>query len=1467
MNLAIALGGLITFTIIVIIVGLYYLQPAEVPSSEIPLWSPGPDDAVSKPPPSPGELPSTDVPVTEETPIGSDVPVYKLPTVSDTNGASEVGSTPVPTDEEPVKEEEPPLKDKHARIYKNKEYGGDYQDLTYGMYDLDIGYANEISSVRMPSDVSVAIFNKKACDPSYWSYLLEKDTDLSTLGDKYNNNTACVIVLPRGVMNGMHLKCSGKIYKIENYRKRLYPSDAVYISWKSPSTVSVGCEVIDKIPDGQPMPLNPDYIPPLKNGMARLFKNNQYSGGYTDIGMGLNELDGLTTNAGAGISNDVSSIQLAPDVYLGLFNKKGCDPSYWSLLVPKDTPSLDAVGSKYNNNGACAIVLPKDAVNGTVFTFNNVKYKLDNYRKRKFPSEIIYKSWGSPSAPTAGFDASKIPDGLDMTMNPEYVPEDSVRVYQDKEYGGAFGDYSDGMNDLGSDLANNVSSVRIDDGMDAALFNKQGCDPSYWSLPIKSNVPSLESVGSKYNNNAACIIVLPRGLKNGEHISVAGTVYKIENYRKRKYSTYAYESWGKPAAKDIAKEIADKVPDGSEMSVNQDYDPPIPDDKYARLYRDDGYKGGFVDLGWGMYNLKLLKTNNDKDIANAVSSVKVKDTARVVIFNKDNCNPSYWSKVIENATSALSVLGSNIDNNAACTIVVPREFKDGVNFQKNQVIYKLENYRKRKYPSNAIYESWGRPATFSTMFDIAQIPDGPDMEMNPNYVPVDSVRLYQDKDYGGKYGDYTIGMNDLSSDLMNDASSVRVSPTINAALFNKQGCDISAWNLPVKGEIPSLEAIGSNYNNNAACIVVLPKGINEGDTINVGGTMYKIENFHKRKYSAYAYESWGKPTAKSLDSTAASKIPDGPDMTVNDSYDPPIPAGKYARLYRDEGYKGGFVDLGWGMYNLKLLKTNNGLDIANQVSSVKANAGVRVVLFNKDDCDPSYWSKLIDNATSALKVFGDKYDNNAACAIVVPSIIKDGIVIRAPNMSIYKVENYRKRLYPSNDVYVSWYSPGFTQVDSTAINSLPDGPNIPYNQAYIPPVPSESVRLYVDKDYVGKYVDLSYGQHDLPDGITNDVSSVKRNGVDVALFNKKGCDPSYWSLPVTQDTPSLEAVGSKYNNNAACAIVMPTGLTNGMTVKCIEKPEVYKIENYRKRWYPSGDIYKSWGSPAPKIVTCKALDAIPRGQDMGYNASSVLAPSTGVVSNVPPVEFWTGFNYSGEVLKLGTSGGTLIKFNLKNYTPNIANKTRSIRIPSGYGYKVVVYKSDDFSGTPMTYTASIGSLEGTGFKDDIASVIISGGAPPVPRTYDFYPTFDSYGNDIKQAAAYAGNVGALKSECDKTPSCVGFTTSGWLKNKILDGSSWNVFTSDKNQGLYVVNTYNVNVALPPGITNGMTVKCPNRGEIYRIENNAKRWYPNWDIYASWGATTPTIIDCAVLDKIIRGPDMQAHDDSSYGLTK
>lgn len=74
-------------------------------------------------------------------------------------------------------------------------------------------------------------------------------------------------------------------------------------------------------------------------------------------------------------------------------------------------------------------------------------------------------------------------------------------------------------------------------------------------------------------------------------------------------------------------------------------------------------------------------------------------------------------------------------------------------------------------------------------------------------------------------------------------------------------------------------------------------------------------------------------------------------------------------------------------------------------------------------------------------------------------------------------------------------------------------------------------------------------------------------------------------------------------------------------------------------------------------------------------------------------------------------------------------------------------------------------------------------ADPPADVYLFYSTADSPGGDIKQIKG--ATVDELKVACSQDPTCVAFTTGGWIKKAIRSQDLWAKLSTDPAQGLYV----------------------------------------------------------------------------------
>lgn len=80
-----------------------------------------------------------------------------------------------------------------------------------------------------------------------------------------------------------------------------------------------------------------------------------------------------------------------------------------------------------------------------------------------------------------------------------------------------------------------------------------------------------------------------------------------------------------------------------------------------------------------------------------------------------------------------------------------------------------------------------------------------------------------------------------------------------------------------------------------------------------------------------------------------------------------------------------------------------------------------------------------------------------------------------------------------------------------------------------------------------------------------------------------------------------------------------------------------------------------------------------------------------------------------------------------------------------------------------------------------------------------------------------------------------------------------ITASDLNQ---ISNGPDIGMCNMPGkVANGNTIQCPGNPDIYYLEGCKKRFYPNMQIYNSYGHPAPKIINCGDLNDIPTGTPM------------
>ena len=1491
--------GLISVVMITTMIIIYYVYAdEEKPASDeiLPPFVPSVGlPPVSMPPPS--EKPAEGAPTTAPgTPTTIDQPVYDAPPLQPEPTAAPSASEPSAPEPSGTETKEagdavslPPMKATNARLFVDPEFGGKYIDLGYGMHDLSSPYLKTISSVQLGKDANVALFAKPKCDPANWSVLVAQD--ITKLDSKYNNESQCAIVLPKGITNNMIVECNGVVYKIEHYRKRKFSKD-VYVTYGSPKPTLTNCTAVNYIPSGADMTPNPTYRPPLPAEQIRLCSEPNYAGNYVDLPMGMSVIP-------ASLRNNTVSIELGSKVMAMLFDKDSCSAGSWVTPITSSTAKLD---DKYRNDAACVIVLPKGLLDNTIFMCNNTYYKMINGRKCMY-SPAVHESWGKPPA-TFTIDCallSKIPDGPPIAANPMYVRAGYVRLFADQDYKGTYADFAAGKHTLGAGLINDVSSVIVGPDVDAAIFDKDNCDTASWYLAVKDKIPSLGAIASKYNNDAACVIVLPPGVRNGDFVADSSYAYLIEAYHKRRFVKDVYESWAKVIGtpKQVSTANLAKIPDGPDMGMNPDYDPPLPAGKYARVYREANYRGGYVDLGYGLNSLTGLKTNLGDSIEGKVASLKVTSEANAIVYNKGNCTDK--SKLFDVISSTTTSAGFDIQ----CVLVLPKYVIDDKVLRDGTGIYLIDGWRKRVMTPE-VYETWKQKwPQITTVPTLAMVPTGDPVTVNRDYDPPFAsnvfARVYHGANFTNGYADLTLGLHNLlnmktnlGQDIGNEVSSVKVAPGYQAVIYDKSDCSPTNWFSRVTSMLQSLA--GTGHDNDVACAIVRPASIETAKVIGDGSRVFKIENYHKRLYSKDAYVSWGSPKVDKLVSAAdLDRTPTGAAMPINPDYVPPL-AKNFARLTNpraiDGVYAKPYIDLPRGMHNLSAKSPN----LSEKVSAVELN-DTDVALFGNADC--SGWSVMVPNNLHDLSDIGR--NDQAKCVIVLPKGIRNGQIIKSPTNIVYKIEEYRKRKFPSTDIYISWGTPLATSKSQGVIDVIPNGPDMVMNPLFVRP---GTAKLYNGRDFGGDYVEVRPNAAPLNlfnvvsaagSNLANKVSSIKAaGGVQLGVYDKDDCATDSWFKTISGNVTSFEP-----NDDAACVIVLPEGVKEGEVLKGPDG-KVYKIVNHRRRWYPTTFIYTSWGKPASRSVTQTVIDHIPPGPNFAENPDYVPPNS---------IKLSDGRNYSGTYVNLGYG-----VHKLPTISPNLANAVTSVQVN---GVDAVLWDKDDCSGWNLLVAADNPDLSVQGRNDDAACVFVlpkgirNGQVRRSPTGIDYkienwrkrkFPSpevFQSWevasvidtpqvvldripnGPDmtinpkwvppnsvrLSNGRNYEGtylNLGyGAHNLFTKTPDLANKVTSVqvngvdavlWDKDTC---TGWDMLVTADNPDLSVQGR-NDDAAcvfvLPRGIRNGQVRRSPT-GIDYKIEAWRKRKFPSAEVFQSWGS--PSVINTSqdVLDKIPNGPDM------------
>lgn len=181
---------------------------------------------------------------------------------------------------------------------------------------------------------------------------------------------------------------------------------------------------------------------------------------------------------------------------------------------------------------------------------------------------------------------------------------------------------------------------------------------------------------------------------------------------------------------------------------------------------------------------------------------------------------------------------------------------------------------------------------------------------------------------------------------------------------------------------------------------------------------------------------------------------------------------------------------------------------------------------------------------------------------IYPTGVSEGQVVRDPNSgAIYRLINGRKSHYPNMEVYTAHGKPAFTNVDSTLLSHIIDGPTM--NGAGI--TEGSVIR---DKASGAIYRVMNGHKHHYP---------------NMPVYQAHGSpaftDYESWQLSGIPEGPSI----------------LPPGFYDGQVVRNPQSGAIYRLANGRKSHYPNMNVYQAHGSPAYVDHDPNVLNNIPDG--------------------------------------------------------------------------------------------------------------------------------------------------------------------------------------------------------------------------------------------------------------------------------
>lgn len=451
-------------------------------------------------------------------------------------------------------------------------------------------------------------------------------------------------------------------------------------------------------------------------------------------------------------------------------------------------------------------------------------------------------------------------------------------------------------------------------------------------------------------------------------------------------------------------------------------------------------------------------------------------------------------------------------------------------------------------------------------------------------------------------------------------------------------------------------------------------------------------------------------------------------------------------------------------------------------------------------------------------------------SLKLPSpILEEGQSMKCdPNRpEVYRFTSNMRRWYPNPSIASSW-DPNWSNFAVVDCSSLPQGPDMQFNQPVIPE--GQAVKCDPKDPAIFRFMNGSIRWYPNP--------------AIAASWDSK------WASPIIVDCSSIPRAPDLFTK-------LPLPSVEGQAIKCDpNRPEVYRFTGGMRRWYPNPTIASSWDSNWGKFIAVDC-SSIPQGPDMTFNQPIIS---------------------EGQAIKCNADEAAIYRFtngSIRWYpNPAIASSwdpkwASPILIDCSYFARgddmIMKYPSPEILGEgqsmkcdpnrPEVYRYACGQRRWYP-NPSIASswdpnwgnfVVVDCSSLPQGPDMKYKMPIISEGQAVKcnanEAAIYRFTNGTIRWY--PNPDIAASWDSNWASPIVVDCS-------------YIPRGPDLTIKLPPPaiLTEGHAMKCdPNRPEVYRFTCGQRRWYPNPTIASSWDPNWSNFIavDCSSLPQ---GVDMQ-----------